>query len=65
MKVGDLITSHNRYKGQVMVVIDVRTLSDLFGAFQQIRAVSLHTGVKTRWCNSKTWKVISESRRFG
>jgi len=60
MKVGDLITSNTRYKDQVMLVTDVRPMSDLFGAFQQIRAVSLNTGVKTRWCNAKTWKVVSE-----
>ena len=62
MKVGDLIKSSTRYKDQVMIVTDLRTLSDLFGAFQQIRAVSLNTGVKTRWCNAKTWKVVSEGR---
>ena len=63
MKVGDLITSNaNWERVMVMLVTDVRTLSDLFGTFQQIRAVSLNTGVKTRWCNAKTWKVVSESR---
>jgi len=61
VKVGDLIVSNTRYKGQAMIVIDIRTLSDLFGTFDQVRAVSLHTGVKTRWCRADTWKVVSES----
>ena len=62
MKVGDLIVSETRYQDQVMVVVGTRESTDLFGAFQQIRAVSLNTGIKTRWCNAKTWKVLSESR---
>ena len=43
MKVGDLIKSNTRYKGQLMVVIDTRTGNDLFGNFQQIRVVSLNS----------------------
>lgn len=59
MNVGDLIKSNTRYKDQLMMVVDTRTLRDLFGEFQQIRALSLKTGIQTRWCRAKTWKVIS------
>ena len=63
MKVGDLIKSNTRYKGQLMLVIDtrIRIGSDLSGNLQQIRVVSMSSGVKTRWCRATTWEVISES----
>ena len=62
MKVGDLIKSTFRYKGHIMMVVQTRISSDLFGDYQQIRAISCRQGVKTQWCRASTWTVISESR---
>jgi hypothetical protein len=59
MKVGDLIKSNTRYKGQLMMVIDTRTNNGLFGNFQQIRVVCMNSGIKMRWSRSTTWEVIS------
>ena len=59
MKVGDLIRSRRRYYGQRFLVIGIR---DIGLENEQVRAIRMPDGFKTRWSNIETWEVISEGR---
>ena len=59
MKVGDLIRSRRRYYGQRFLVIGIR---DIGLESEQVRAIRMPDGFKTRWSKIETWEVISASR---
>jgi hypothetical protein len=59
VKVGDLIRSRTRYYGQKFLVIGIR---DIGLEYEQVRAIRMPDGFKTRWSNIETWEVISASR---
>jgi len=54
MRVGDLVISKNRYKGQLFIVIRY----DSRGSYPVIQCFRVTDGYKTRWCKASTWEVI-------
>ena len=56
MKIGDLVKSRNRYKGQLFIVIGYE--EECGGFVDKVQCFRITDGYKTRWCNASTWEVI-------
>ena len=63
MKIGDLIRCKNRYAGVFFLVLDTRIHPE---KGHQMKAISFNAlgakTIRTKWCRSSWWEVISESR---
>jgi hypothetical protein len=59
MKVGDLVMSKNRYRGQIFIIVAYVDEGFKPSAHEPvIQLVRLEDGFKTRWSKVSTWEVI-------
>jgi len=58
MKVGDLVVSKNRYRGQYFIVLKMINNND----YDKRALIKCFNGsVQTRWCDAATWEVVNEN----
>jgi len=68
MKVGDMITNKTRYVNrpsgtrQRFLIVEIRDKTVNGISFEQLRAIRMPDGFRTRWSAVDGWEVISESR---
>ncbi len=58
MKVGDLVMSKNRYRGQIFIIVDYVAEFPPSAHEPIIQLVRLEDGFKTRWSKVSTWEAI-------
>ena len=58
MKVGDLVMSKNRYRGQIFIILAYVAEVTPSAHEPVIQCVRLEDGFKTRWSKVSTWEVI-------
>ena len=59
MRIGDLVMSRNRYKGQLFIVIGyIATGDPRYINHPVVQCFRVADGYKTRWCKASTWEVI-------
>ena len=56
MKVGDLVVSKNRYRGQYFIVLRMIHHNDYDKLIK-----CFNGSVQTRWCDASTWEVVNEN----
>lgn len=60
MRIGDLVISKNRYKGQLFIVIGYVEEPQPTIHHPVVQCFRVTDGYKTRWCKASTWEVICE-----